>query len=99
MVYSAGSCHYAYGGGVFRHRRLHGTINRIFFLSEQWGDAKPGSMWRDDYLSAGWDPEEWRGGRILDNTLWLGEKRDSQRIHHEGHEEHEDQKGGNHAVR
>jgi protein gp37 len=69
------------------------TAARKTFVFKQWGDASPGSMWRDDYLAAGWDPQERRGGRILDNTLWLGEKRGAPSG------ERRDRKGDAHALR
>jgi hypothetical protein len=37
-----------------------------------------------EYLDAGWNPLHWRGGRLLDKTLWLGEKaNDPKYVRHE----------------
>jgi protein gp37 len=49
--------------------------HRKTFVFKAWGDYKPSDMMRDQYLAAGWDPRERRGGRVLDNTLWLGGER------------------------
>lgn len=44
------------------------------FVFKQWGDHDPVGLWREIYVKAGWDPTQKRGGHLLDNTLWLGER-------------------------
>jgi protein gp37 len=45
----------------------------VAFFMKQWGDAGPLPEERDEYIAAGWNPDDFRGGCTLDGETWLHE--------------------------
>lgn len=53
-------------------RSLRAQANQagVAFLLKQWGDYRPTDEERKEWLGAGWDPAQRRGGRTLDGQVW-----------------------------
>lgn len=53
------------------------TAHRKTFVFKAWGEGlgRLSSLSQQYCRNAGWNPGERRGGRVLDNTLWLGRRK------------------------